>query len=334
MQDDAGAGRMTTLELEQVTVEFGRGARRLVAVRAVDLAVRSGTVLGLVGESASGKSTVAKAVTGLVPVTSGRVLLDGEPLADLRRRSRAQRRRVQMVFQDPYASLDPRMAIGDSVAEALPAGRRSRAAARGEVAELLGLVGLDADRAAQLPGSLSGGQRQRVALARALAARPDVLVADEVTSALDVSVQGAILNLLRELQERLGFATLFISHNLAVVRYVSDDLAVMYLGRVVEQGDCTAVLSAPAHPYTQALVAAVPTTRPRATAVLPQSEAAVPVDGEAPDPHDQPPGCPFHPRCQVGPRVHPERTACVDTDPQPQAATRRHAAACHFAAGP
>ena len=316
---------MTTLELEQVTVEFGRGARRLVAVRSVDLAVRSGSVLGLVGESASGKSTVAKAVTGLVPVTSGRVLLDGEPLGDLRHRSRAQRRRVQMVFQDPYASLDPRMSIGASVAEALPAGRRSRAAARGEVAELLGLVGLDADRAQQLPGTLSGGQRQRVALARALAARPDVLVADEVTSALDVSVQGAILNLLRELQERLGFATLFISHNLAVVRYVSDQLAVMYLGRVVEQGACEAVLSAPAHPYTQALVAAVPTTQPRSSAL------PVLVEGDAPDPHDQPPGCPFHLRCQAGPRVQPTRTACATSDPQPQAASRRHAAACHFA---
>jgi len=317
---------MTTLELEQVTVEFGRGARRLVAVRAVDLAVGSGTVLGLVGESASGKSTVAKAVTGLVPVTSGRVLLDGQPLGDLRRRSRAQRRRVQMVFQDPYASLDPRMSIGDSVAEALPQGRRSRSAARGEVAELLGLVGLDADRAQQLPGNLSGGQRQRVALARALAARPDVLVADEVTSALDVSVQGAILNLLRELQERLGFATLFISHNLAVVRYVSDELAVMYLGRVVEQGRCEDVLSAPSHPYTQALVAAVPTTQPRS------SPLPVPVEGDVPDPHDQPPGCAFHPRCQVGPRALPERTVCVTTDPQVQAASRRHAAACHFAA--
>ncbi len=316
---------MTTLELQQVSVEFGTGSRRLRAVESVDLTVRSGAVVGLVGESASGKSTVAKAVTGLVPVTSGRVLLDGEPLRDLRHRSRQQRRRIQMVFQDPYASLNPRMPVGASIAEALPSKRRSRASTRGEVAELLQLVGLETKQAQLPPGNLSGGQRQRVAIARALAAAPEVLIADEVTSALDVSVQGAILNLLRGLQQQLGFATLFISHNLAVVRYVSDELAVMYLGRVVEKGECEAILARPAHPYTQALVAAVPTTRQR------RHEATLVIEGDAPDPHSPPPGCPFHPRCQVGPRVHPERTQCVDADPQVGADTRLHGAACHFA---
>lgn len=315
---------MTTLELEHITVEFGTGSRRLRAVESLDLTVRSGSVVGIVGESASGKSTVAKAVTGLVPVSSGRVLLDGEPIGDLRHRTKQQRRRIQMVFQDPYASLNPRMAVGTSVAEALPAVRRSRSSTRGQVAELLELVGLQADQAKLPPVNLSGGQRQRVAIARALAAAPDVLVADEVTSALDVSVQGAILNLLRDLQQRLGFATLFISHNLAVVRYVSDELAVMYLGRVVEKGQSEAILARPAHPYTQALVAAVPMMARR-------HEATLVIEGDPPDPHSPPPGCPFHPRCQVGPRVHPGRTVCADTDPQPDASARLHGAACHFA---
>ena len=315
---------MTTVELQQASVAFGTGARRLLAVDAVDLTLTGGSVLGLVGESASGKSTVARAVTGLVPVTSGRVLLDGQPLGELRRRTREQRRRVQMVFQDPQASLDPRMPIGEQVAEALP-GRRTRGSSRGEVGELLQLVGLDADRAHLTPGSLSGGQRQRVALARALAARPEVLVADEITSALDVSVQGAVLNLLRELQRELGFGMLFISHNLAVVRYVSDSIAVMYLGRVVEQGSCQAVLASPAHPYTRALLAAVPTTHAARSGPAPS------VYGEAPDPHSQPSGCPFHPRCLQGPQVHPERTVCAQADPRQGADGRLHQAACHFA---
>ena len=316
---------MTTVELRQATVAFGTGSRRLLAVNSVDLTVQGGAVMGLVGESASGKSTVAKAVTGLVSLTSGQILLDGEPIGELRRRSRAQRRRVQMVFQDPYASLNPRMPIGESVAEALPARRRSRGMARDEVAALLELVGLDADRAPMPPSSLSGGQRQRVALARALAAKPEVLVADEITSSLDVSVQGAILNLLRELQQSMGFGMLFISHNLAVVRYVSDSVAVMYQGRVVEQGECEALLASPAHPYTQALLAAVPSTY--AARFAPE----LVVDGEAQDPHHQPTGCAFHPRCPQGPRVLPDRAACVEADPHVDAAARLHQAACHFA---
>jgi peptide/nickel transport system ATP-binding protein len=181
---------VTRLELQQVTVAFGSGARRLVAVRGVDLTVESGQVVGLVGESGSGKSTVARAVTGLVPVTEGRLLFDGQPLGELRRRARRERRRIAMVFQDPSSSLDPRMPVGESIAEALPPQRRSRSATRGAVGELLELVGLEADRAGLPPAATSGGQRQRVALARALAAEPEILVADEITSALDVSVQG------------------------------------------------------------------------------------------------------------------------------------------------
>ncbi len=230
-----------------------------------------------------------------------------------------------MVFQDPAASLNPRLPVGESVAEALPARRRSRGVVQGEVAALLDLVGLDADRAGLPPGTLSGGQRQRVALARALAAEPDVLVADEITSALDVSVQGAILNLMRDLQRELGFAMLFISHNLAVVRYVSDSVAVMYLGRLVEQGTCESVIASPAHPYTQTLLAAVPTTHQSGQGDQPVGNE------EAPDPHHQPSGCPFHPRCPQGPGVRSDRAVCVETDPRAQAATRVHQAACHFA---
>ncbi|HLV57389.1 MAG TPA: ABC transporter ATP-binding protein, partial [Natronosporangium sp.] len=239
------------LELRDVTVRFGRGGTALTAVDRVSLTVPEGAVVGLVGESGSGKSTLARAAVGLVPLAGGRVRLDG---ADL---PRTGRRPVQMVFQDPYGSLDPRMTIGDSIAEALP-GRLSRAARSAEVRRLLAEVDLDPDRAGALPSHLSGGQRQRVALARALAGRPRFLLADEITSSLDVSVQGAILNLVRDLQRRLGLGMLVISHNLAVVRYVSDVIAVMYLGRIVEVGPADDVLAAPAHPYTRTLLAAAP----------------------------------------------------------------------------
>jgi peptide/nickel transport system ATP-binding protein len=248
---------MSELRFEAVTVRYGTGRRAMSAVDAVDLVVPSGQVVGLVGESGSGKSTLARAAVGLAPLTAGRVLLDGE---EVTRRDRGRDRRpLQMVFQDPYASLDPRMSIGAAVAEAIP--RRAFGSARerrAEVLRLLELVGLDAGHEAVRPGRLSGGQRQRVALARALAARPDVVIADEITSALDVSIQGTVLNLVRDLQQRMRLGMLFISHNLAVVRYVSDIVAVMYLGRIVEYGPTARVLSEPQHPYTRELLAAVP----------------------------------------------------------------------------
>jgi peptide/nickel transport system ATP-binding protein len=248
---------MTELRFEAVTVRYGTGRRAMSAVDAVDLVVPSGQVVGLVGESGSGKSTLARAAVGLAPLAAGRVLLDGE---EVTRRDRGRERRpLQMVFQDPYASLDPRMSIGAAVAEAIP--RRAFGSVRerrAEVLRLLELVGLDAGHESVRPGRLSGGQRQRVALARALAARPDVVIADEITSALDVSIQGTVLNLVRDLQQRMRLGMLFISHNLAVVRYVSDIIAVMYLGRIVEYGPTARVLSEPQHPYTRELLAAVP----------------------------------------------------------------------------
>ncbi|MCP2263737.1 ABC transporter ATP-binding protein [Promicromonospora thailandica] len=246
---------MSELRFDDVTVRYGSGRRATTAVDGVRLVVPPGQVVGLVGESGSGKSTLARAAVGLVPVHSGRVLLDGEPVARRRRGPSP----VQMVFQDPASSLDPRMTVGESIAEAVPHRTGGGAAAlRAEVARLLTLVHLDPDRAGAYPGQLSGGQRQRVAIARALAARPRLVVADEITSALDVSIQGAVLNLVRELQRDLGLTVLFISHNLAVVRYVATQVAVLHHGRVVEQGTTAQVLGEPRHDYTRSLLAAVP----------------------------------------------------------------------------
>ncbi|MFF2898922.1 ABC transporter ATP-binding protein [Streptomyces sp. NPDC057966] len=253
---------MSSLELRGITVRYGR----FTAVDNVDLLVPEGTVTGLVGGSGSGKSTLGKAVVGLAPKQAGQVLIDGSEAP--RRRGRSP---VQLVFQNPYASLDPRMTVGASVAEALSGGsgvgvrsgrrapaRERRAARDAEVARYLELVGIDPARAALTPDALSGGQRQRVALARALAARPAVLIADEITSALDVSVQGAVLNLLRGLQRELGFAMLFISHNLAVVRYLCDQVAVLDGGHLVECGPTDRVLDHPEHPTTRNLISCVP----------------------------------------------------------------------------
>jgi peptide/nickel transport system ATP-binding protein len=239
---------VSELRFDDVTIRYGAAT----AVDGVSLVVPSGHIVGLVGESGSGKSTLARAAVGLVPVDDGRILLDGEPVP-----VRGRRRPVQMIFQDPFSSLDPRMSVGESVAEAIPRDI-GRAGRRAEVARLLDLVHIGSSRSEARPSELSGGQRQRVALARALAARPAVIVADEITSALDVSIQGTVLNLVRELQRELGLSILFISHNLAVVRYVASEVAVMCNGRIVEQGPTAQVLATPSHAYTRDLLAAVP----------------------------------------------------------------------------
>jgi len=244
---------MSELRFANVTVRYGENT----VVDDVSLTVPSGQVVGLVGESGSGKSSLARAAVGLAPVAGGEILLDGKPVP-----MRGRPRPLQMVFQDPYSSLDPRMTIGESIAEALPPSG-SRAARRAEIARLLELVHLDPVRAGDRPAQMSGGQRQRVALARALGGRPQVVIADEITSALDVSIQGAVLNLVRELQRELGLSMLFISHNLAVVRYVASHVAVMREGRIVEQGPTAQVLAEPAHDYTRELLAAVPGSTPR-----------------------------------------------------------------------
>ena len=242
---------MSELRFDDVTVRYGTGRHAHVAAADVNLVVPSGHVVGLVGESGSGKSTLARAAVGLVAPAAGTITLDGRPVP------RRGRRPLQMVFQDPYASLDPRMTVGESIAEAAVV--RGRGARHAEAARLTELVGLPRGTVDRFPAELSGGQRQRVALARALAGRPEVIIADEITSALDVSTQGAVLNLVRELQRELRLSMLFISHNLAVVRYVADIVAVMYQGRIVEHGPAETVLGSPAHDYTRRLLAAVPT---------------------------------------------------------------------------
>jgi peptide/nickel transport system ATP-binding protein len=240
---------MSTLSFDGVTVRYGAAT----ILDGVSLTVPDGQVVGLVGESGSGKSTLARAAVGLAPVTGGRILLDGAEVP-----CKGRHRPLQMVFQDPYSSLDPRMTIGESIAEAMGSGRSRRGARGAEIARLLELVHLDPTRSDTLPAQLSGGQRQRVALARALAGNPQVVIADEITSALDVSVQGAVLNLVKEMQRELGLSMLFISHNLAVVRYVASHVAVMHEGRIVEHGPTHQVLQRPTHAYTQQLLAAVP----------------------------------------------------------------------------
>lgn len=313
---------MSELRFSHVSVRYGSRRSGMTAVEDADLVVPSGSVVGLVGESGSGKSTLARAAIGLSPLTAGSITLDGVDVRTFRRQ-----RPIQMVFQDPFSSLDPRMTIGESIAEAIPRGTMDAAGRRAEVARLLDLVSLDPERAASLPSALSGGQRQRIALARALAASPEVIVADEITSALDVSVQGSILNLVRDLRRELSLTMLFISHNLSVVRYLSDYVAVMYLGRIVEAGPVDEVLGDPKHPYTRELLESAPTRRGDLLAVDP----AAPADTEPADPHHPPSGCRFHPRCPIGPLAHPDRQVCIATEPL--LGDDAHAAACHFTGG-
>ncbi|WP_306368712.1 ABC transporter ATP-binding protein [Nocardiopsis sp. CC223A] len=254
---------MTALEIENLSVRYGARS----AVSDVSLRLDHGRTVGLVGESGSGKSSVANAVVGLAPVSAGDIRVNGVSAVGRRSRARQARLRIQLIFQDPYSALDPRMPVGASVAEGtLATGRRwSREARRRRVRELLEQVHVDPDRAGALPGAFSGGQRQRITIARALAGEPEVLIADEVTSALDVSVQSTVLNLLRELQRTLGLSILFISHDLAVVRYISDEVSVMRHGGIVESGPTEALLAAPSDPYTEELLGAVPVLGRRMT---------------------------------------------------------------------
>jgi len=280
------------------------GEKRL-SLRAVDevsFAITRGTTLSLVGESGCGKTTIARLAVGLFPPTEGEIRFEGQSLSSARAQP-ALRRRMNMIFQDPYASLNPRWRVRDIVAEPLRAFGmlRGRGAIADRVGALLSQVGLAPADGEKYPHEFSGGQRQRVSIARALSSEPDFLVCDEPTSALDVSVQAQILNLMKDLQQRLALTYLFISHNLAVVRHMSNRLGVMYLGRIVETGPAAAIFAAPLHPYTRMLLAAIPD--------LQMSGAArTPVSGEVPSPIAPPPGCPFHPRCPLASaRCHVEK---------------------------
>jgi oligopeptide/dipeptide ABC transporter ATP-binding protein len=293
----------------------------LRAVDGVDLEIRRGEMLGLVGESGCGKSTLGRCIVGLYEPTAGEIRYGDEALGV--QRSSAQRRRIQMIFQDPYSSLNPRMTVRQMLGELLRAHRIvPKEAVDARCHELLELVGLGSRALDAHPRQFSGGQRQRVSIARALALEPELLVADEPVSALDVSVQATVLNLLDELREKLGLAVLLIAHNMAVVRHVCDRVAVMYLGRIVETAPTDELFHTPRHPYTQGLLRAVPRLVPGRVSEDPG------VVGDPPSPVDPPTGCRFHPRCPLA-----QEPLCSSEDPllMPGPDLPSHLAACHFA---
>jgi oligopeptide/dipeptide ABC transporter ATP-binding protein len=320
---------MNLLEVQSLRVHFpvqhGVLSRVRESVKAVDdvsFQIEPGETLGLVGESGCGKTTLGRAIVRLQEPTAGTIRFEGEDLTRLNGAAlRARRRKLQIIFQDPYGSLNPRMTVEDIIGEALDIHRLvdSKTARRGRIAELLKSVGLDPAFAQRYPHEFSGGQRQRIGIARALAVEPKLIVCDEPVSALDVSVQAQIINLLQDLQRERSLAYLFIAHDLAVVEHISRRVMVLYLGKIVESADAKTVVRSPKHPYTQALISAVPVTDPdskRQRIVLP---------GDVPSPIHPPPGCPFHPRCPMA------EERCRKEIPLLREVVPGHLTACHLA---
>jgi len=300
---------------------FGEKMLRLVAVDRVNLTVRRGETLGLVGESGCGKTTLGLTILRLYEPTSGGIIFDGQDLTKLAPgEMQRSRRKMQMIFQDPLASLDPRMVVEEIIREPLDIhGEGSSNDRTQEVARLLEVTGMPTDAAMRFPTEFSGGQQQRIGIARALALQPQLMVCDEPVSALDVSVQAQILNLLRDLQDKFGLAYLFISHNIAVTAFMSQRIGVMYLGRLVEIGPSRAIVNEPLHPYTMALISAVPEPEPELRG---RSRT---LSGDVPSPIHRPSGCPFHPRCPWA------QERCVEETPELRELGPDQFAACHFA---
>ena len=290
------------------------------AVDDISFEIEKGKTLGLVGESGSGKTTTGRAILRLIEATAGEVYFDDIKVFELGSKAlRSLRSRMQLIFQDPYGSLNPRITVGGMLREALSLhGLAKRGERRGRIAEILNLVGLQPEHMNRYPHEFSGGQRQRIGIARALAVEPELIIADEPVSALDVSIQAQVLNLLKDLQEKLGLTYLLIAHDLSVVKHVSDEVAVMYLGKIVEKADCPELFSHPLHPYTQALLSAVPQVDPRAR------RKRTMLEGDIPSPIKPPSGCRFHDRCPQA------MNRCKEEEPLMKVERDAHAVACHL----
>ena len=313
----------TVVSVSDLKVYYERGGgilkkpEYIKAVDGVSFNIYKGEVLGLVGESGSGKTTVGKAIAGIVDPTSGKIYVLGKDLTSLpRAEAKRIRTKIQMIFQNPFSSLDPRMRVKDIVVEPLKIAGIKIDNWDSKAEELLEMVGLSREHLYRFPHQFSGGQRQRIAIARALSTNPELIIADEPTSALDVSIQAQILNLLKDLKKKLNLTMLFISHDIGVIRYVSDRVAVMYSGKIVEMGDKNRIIDNPLHPYTKSLLDAVPAPDPEKRRTVPI------VPGEPPDPVNPPPGCRFHPRCPYA------KEECKKMDMQLVKVEQNHEVAC------